>query len=413
MLINYSDRKNLINTLVLNGPLIFFSITALMGMRFSPEEGAGLLYKIYMAVLFVIGVNPIIKKFIKNQFENKYVLPLFVVVFYIFFGYIQLHDDGGFFMQMVCFTIPPICIALTMNQHEGLLGMMKWIELLLPIFAISFIFMIRNMLFVRLEGDLTSYDQSASYYAAFLFIIVVYLLRYNNVRPKFAFLDRKWVKAVEVILLPYFFVVCFFGGGRGAVVLIFVCLFFQVNLLKRIPIGYYWKGFFILIVLSFFVYIGIERLSDEYSDLLKHNFDRISALIEGGHVDASASSGRDKIWKDAFNTWTVSPLFGYGLFSYMDHFYIRPHNLFLEVMLQGGLVLLFILCYILFRAFIKYRRMLKIDKSQIFLMPFLLFTFTELSLSGSYWFEPFFWFVLVYIYSFNLKKARNIKLLKY
>lgn len=410
MLINSSERKIVVNTLVLNGPLIFFSVTALMGMRFSKEEGAGSLYKIYMAILFVLGVYPLFNRFIKNQLQTKCVLPLFVIFVYILLGYIQLHDDAGFFLQMVCFTLPPTCVALTMDKLGGLMGMMKWIELLLPLFAISFIFMIRNMLLEKLEGDLTSYDQSASYYAAFLFIIVVYLLRYNKVRPKFAFMDRKWVKAVEVMLLPYFFVVCFFGGGRGAVVLLLVCLFFQIDLLKRIPISYYWKGFFILMVLTVFVYIGIEKLSDDYSDLLHQNFNRISALIEGGHVDTSASSGRDKIWEDAFNTWTINPLFGYGLFTYMDHFYVRPHNIFLEVMLQGGLLLLSILCYILLCAFVKYRRMLKIDKSQIFLMPFLLYTFTELSLSGSYWFEPFFWFVLVYIYSFNLKKARNMLL---
>lgn len=407
MWIKSTEIKNLTNLLILNGPMIFMSLTALMGMRFDREEGAGGVYKAYMVMLFIFGVLPILKKVITGHFSSKFVLPLFVISVFIAVGLIQ-QLDSSFLLQMGCFAVPAICVALTMDQKTGLIGMMKWFELLLPLFAISFIFLIRNMMFVKLEGEVNSYDQSASYYAAFLFIIDIYILRYKNYCQSFAFLDHKWFLFFKIFMLPYLLVVCFFAGGRGAVVLIIISLIFQANLLKKLPVHYYGKGCLIVIVLSIVVYFGIGKLSIDYFDLLEHNYERISALVEGGHIDTSASSGRDNIWKDAIDTWASSPLIGYGLFSYLDFFYIRPHNIFLEVMLQGGLVLLSILCYILLRTFIKYRKLLRTDHNQVFLMPFLLFTFVELSLSGSYWFEPFFWFVLVYIYNYSFKKQVNV-----
>ena len=83
-----------------------------------------------------------------------------------------------------------------------------------------------------------------------------------------------------------------------------------------------------------------------------------------------------------------------------------PHNLFLEIMLQGGLLYLTLFVFILMMAYGKYRKMLLFDKSQVLLMPFAIYTFTQLFFSSSFIFEPLFWFVLAYIYNFSFPEEQ-------
>lgn len=404
------ESRNVINIMVLNGPLIFRSTTALMGMRFEAEEGAGLGYKIFMALLFVMGSLPIVNKFRGLRCDSKVILPLFVISVFIISGYInQDAISGSYYLQMICFCPPAICVALTMDQKNGIPGMAKWMDLLLPYFAFALIFMIRNVMIAKLEGEETSYDQQASYYAAFLFVMDIFLLRYHDRYPSFKLLNNKWYTLLKVILLPYFIVACFFSGGRGAAVLIFIGILYNIDLLKKISARMIWKSIVVVIILLMIGSYVLSKLSLDYAELLIQNYERISALIEGGHVNTEASAGRDNIWLDALNVWAESPIFGYGLFSYLNHFYIRPHNLFLEMLLQGGMVLVSIFCYILLRSFIKFRKMLRIDKSQIMLMPFILLTFMMLMVSGSYWVYGLFWFILVYIYYYNISLARKLK----
>lgn len=382
------------------------STTVLMGKSVDIEEGAGMGYKVFMVLLFILGTFPFVLRIIKSKLNQKAVLPLAILIIYVLIGFVQLKSDMIHFLQMGCFVVPAVCIALNMNQQTGLAEIMKWLDLFLPFIAVSFVFMIRNIMFNVVEG-VTTYDQSASYFAATCFFIDFYQLRYNNLYPKFSFLDNRWYRILKISLLPYFIVITFFSGGRGAAVSIFVCLLVNIDLIRKIPLKYWLKGLVIIIALLLVVMIGLSKLSADYADLFEQNYERISALIEGGNIDTSASSGRDNIWRDAFNIWSASPLLGYGLFSYMD-IYIRPHNVFLEIMLQGGLVLLTIFLYFLLRAFLKYRKMKKQDKGQVFLMPFILYSSTMLLVSGSYWFEPFFWFSFTYIYNYQLNRRRNV-----
>lgn len=401
------NKKSLIEAVVLNGPLFYMSTTALMGMSFNMEEGAGMSYKLFMVLLFIFGTFPFVINTINHKLSQKAILPLVILTIYVLVGIVQLESDMPHFLQMGCFVIPAVCIALNMEQQRGLVEIMKWLDLFLPFFAISFVFMIRNIMFNVIEG-VTAYDQSASYFAATCFFIDIYLLRYDKLYCKFSFLDNRWYRTIKLCLLPFFLVVTLFSGGRGATLSIFVCLLVNVDILKKIPARYWIKGVIVVLILLLIVMFGLGKLSEDYSALFEHNYERISALIEGGSIDVSASSGRDYIWRDAFNTWSDSPLLGYGLFSYLDHFYIRPHNIFLEIMLQGGFVLLVIFLYFLLRATLKFRKMKKQDKSQIFLMPFVLYSSTMLMFSGSYWFEPFFWFCLTYIYNFKLYGTKVI-----
>ena len=154
------------------------------------------------------------------------------------------------------------------------------------------------------------------------------------------------------------------------------------------------------------LFLVLGKLSDGFLSLLDNNFERITSLFDHGGINTSASSGRDEIWKDAWVLISERPILGYGLFSYLSHIN-WPHNIFLEVLLQGGFVLFLVLITILLLSLGKYSRMIRKDKSQMWLVPLIIYVFTQLLFSGSYMFETYFWFSLSYIYNYRFLRLKS------
>lgn len=405
------EIKNIINTWVLNGPLFFFCFAALLGIRFGSEEegGAGMSYKLYMSTLLLMGTLLFLRDFLNRRvFTLKEILPLAVLVVYMIDGYVQGYATNLVYLKMVCFSFPTTCIALNMKEHHALANMMKWLDLFLPLLALSFVRMVINIYLSRLEGEGT-YDQNASYMIAFCFLIALFTLRYDDRYPKFSFLDKKWYRIFKICLLPYLIVMAFFAGGRGAFVTILVGLLFNIDLLKKLSRQTIKKILFGFIggVIVSIALLGWFDKDGEIADFFLLSAQRITALVDFQNMDTSnATSGRDELYADAIRYFTESPVYGLGLWAYLLKIEMFPHNIFLEIMLQGGLLLLTLFVFILMMAYGKYSKMLQVDNSQIFLIPFAIYTFTLLLFSGSYIFEPLFWFVLTYIYSFSFPEEQ-------
>ncbi len=396
------NEKELINIFVLNGPLLYFSISAILGFRADPESGAGISYKIYMVSLLLIGLYSWWRGFVqRGEYTVAEILPLFILFFYAVVGIIQGYANNPVYLQMVCFSFPAVCIALNMDGRDDLAIVMKWMDLLLLFFSFAFIFMIRNIFIAKME-DPTAYDQNASYMIAYCFLVDIFLLSHNKSYPKFSFLDKKWYRTLKILMLPYFLIMIFFGGGRGAFVTVLIGLaVVGLGKLRAINPRFVIKGLFGFIALVLVMLFVLGNIDEEYAALLNDNFGRIFSVIADGGLDTSASSGRDDIWLEAFRHIVDRPVFGYGIYSYLAVMNMHPHNIVLEILLQGGLVLLSIYIVFFVRLSSKYSIMCYDDEKQIWLAPFIIFTITELLFSASYMFEPFFWFSFSYIYNYR------------
>ena len=268
--------------------------------------------------------------------------------------------------------------------------------------------MVYHIYLNRLEGGGT-YDQNASYFIAFCFLIALFTLRYNDQYPKFSFLDKKWYRIFKMCLFPYFIIMAFFAGGRGAFVTMLFGLLLNVDLLKKINPQMMKKivpGFIGGVVLLILILSWFDK-NGEIAEFFLLSAQRITALVDFQNMDtSSATSGRDDLYADAIGFFVDSPVYGYGLFAYLKKIEMFPHNIFLEIMLQGGLIFLAVFIFIMMMAYGKYQKMLQADKSQILLMPFFVYSFTELLFSSSYIFVPLFWFVLTYIYNFSFEQEQ-------
>jgi O-antigen ligase len=124
----------------------------------------------------------------------------------------------------------------------------------------------------------------------------------------------------------------------------------------------------------------------------------------GNGINWEKTSGRDQVYSSAISFIKERPILGYGIFSYW-RVMPNPHNLFLEILLSGGIVYFFMFFSLLGRLFIKLSKMIRYDCRNKFWLVIYMYPFIMLMFSGSYLTSSMFWFVgmLVATYRMPLK----------
>ena len=127
-----------------------------------------------------------------------------------------------------------------------------------------------------------------------------------------------------------------------------------------------------------------------------------SYVSDSGAIDMSQTSERDVVYQGLFQLIDNMPLNGYGFFhlyevcqrSIQQHY---PHNIFFEVLLQGGYLLFFVFC-VIYAIFLKkiFNTIILHNKS-ICVLPLITYPLIELLFSGTYIKSALFWFVVIYI----------------
>src|SRR5690606_30091320 len=85
----------------------------------------------------------------------------------------------------------------------------------------------------------------------------------------------------------------------------------------------------------------------EYPEFEK-SFSRVFSYISSEGIEWDSTSGRNDLYEKAIEYISKSPIIGYGVFGMFSEFGFYPHNLILEVLLQGGLVYLILILFCLF-----------------------------------------------------------------
>lgn len=197
------------------------------------------------------------------------------------------------------------------------------------------------------------------------------------------------------------------SGGRGGFIL-FLITTLVISIIKIR------EGFNLmpltksLIFISILIFFSVRLLPFEVADIFEKGNRRLFSYITSSGVNMEETSGRDVYYTRAIKEIKKSPIWGYGIFRYVDITYDYPHNIFLELFLQGGLIY-FVIYLFMFTKFIrKIIKIIIVDKVNLILIPLSLYPFVELLFSGSYLFSPFFWFVISYAFNYDLKSKKQI-----
>lgn len=255
------------------------------------------------------------------------------------------------------------------------------------LFSVLGMFVFRIYL-LNLGRELENDDMEAAYR---MLPSIMYLIYYAG--------NKKKVIYTVVAVLSSLVILIF--GTRGPVVCIVVYVAaitiysaFRTSNKKRLLI--------LLVVFSVILSVlSFDALFIDVSTTLSKQFERIgfstrifNFIIEG---DVIASKGREALAKKTVEAILDNPLWGYGVTGDRALFGIYPHNMFLEVLCQYGIIFGSILIVTTLAITIKALFKIRKDKKRFtFALMFVSMIFVKLMISSTYTTEPYLYFMMGY-----------------
>ncbi|AUJ86085.1 O-antigen ligase family protein [Enterococcus sp. CR-Ec1] len=240
--------------------------------------------------------------------------------------------------------------------------------------------------------------QNTSYFFSMGFLLTLIHLLKNSQRERIRIRTYFYT-----FLLIFFLVLSFIGGGKGALVTN-IFAFSLYSFYSKITL----KRFLYIIFCCVIGYLVILNISNKNIELYSGIERALSFLSLDMQTLWDNSSGRESIYNITIGLISQKPILGWGIGS--SNFTILrsyPHNLFLEILLDGGIVYFLIFLAAISSTLSTLYRKAKNDLCYIFILSCFLFDFLSLQFSGSYLFgNYFFWFGLllnIYILFFGNK----------
>ena len=376
----------------------------LSNMFLTPQVTSARLRIIAVSVAVLIGIKFLSQGRYTASDYKQLLLPMGILLF--FFPTFILYNDNSLATSslqcFVCYAIPMTLLAMLANKRDTVLHAGDYAELVLLLFDIYMVFIfrhgIRTDINVRVLQE--SYNigyQSTSYFGAYAFGLSLFILLFHRVQAK-----RKLLRTMIYLFrggsLILSLLVAIYGSGRGAMVVIAVFivtlgyLFLKENKQNAKPI----LALAVLVLAFMIVSMSVQR-----NAALGHSFDRIYALFGSGTISKSTTSGRNIIYARCFEAFLHSPIWGHGIGSAGGIGIGQPHQMFLEIMIEGGLLYLTIWIALLYRVVNRYFRILRMDPENLagyifLLLPFLA-QFIGTQFSGFYLQNYSFWFFIAYV----------------
>jgi O-antigen ligase len=306
---------------------------------------------------------------------------LFILIL-IFSAFIVIGNSSTSHFKFISasYIVPSILLGIVFSSDScDKKQIRKYLLFCMYLFTVSIILYIYKFI---LEGTIVLRNgfgagtyQNAGYCAAFAFTITLFLFDKN--------------KIVKIGLLLVQFIGCIVSTASGPFVscLLGVFLYFvdyakknKLSIKQIITI----PAIIALVVLVFF-YLKDSVFNTAY--------EAISSFFSFGKGVDLESAGRDDVYGQAFAVILQHPL-GAGLFGYYRYMEY-PHNIFLETMLQGGIIYTALMVFVIILMTKKYVFYKEKDEFAVCLNPIFIVNSVMLLVSGSYMLNTVFWFFLI------------------
>lgn len=130
--------------------------------------------------------------------------------------------------------------------------------------------------------------------------------------------------------------------------------------------------------------MGISRIMNFWSD---------SSAIE--------QDSRWIRWNLAWNAFEESPIWGNGIGSVFYKVGFYSHNIFTDLLCEGGILLTGVCIYILFRFLVKIKYLISCDRKFELILIIFLCSFVNILFSGYYLSETGIWLSFMYILGYK------------
>lgn len=388
--------------LAMFGSFSFFILLASFSMEYKgiAESNIYIVYNFLVMLGISIYFFPIFIRLRKKEFYLLLVLFLFVLSHVV-----QLIINGGeidFFNNKFVFflvwVLPAIMSAIILYRLKDINEFVKKADFLLLILFVS---VLNSIIIPSLSGPgFSTFGggtyQLASYMSSLGFGLAFYLLLFGSKHDRYGFFKSVYYNAFLLFSLFLFAIGVVIPGGRGAFVLLVIyLLFFLFKLFKSIRTYSSFIYIILFFLIMFFAFVLVGIYIDV--DILLPGFNRAVDFINfesGVGINWEGTSGRDSVYTEAISEILEKPFLGYGLFGFEGF----PHNLFLDVVMQGGVVYLAFFVPILFFLLLKVMYFIFNNKEYDIFFVFYAFSLVSLMFSGTYLSSSFFWFLNAFFY---------------
>lgn len=368
-----------------------YSIYFVAQMAFDlPTEGS--LFQIYSAVLafFVFGLFLINFNKIPSKSKNNAIITVVVVValFYITRFFYNGYNDRyqTYFLSTGVRFVPAVLAGVLILKDDRAL---KSVEKALLPFVIFYTYILAKYILnvevgvnmadtFNIEGGMNY--QNMAYYSVFAFGLTLYTLTYSKYSRVISYL---------VIVMAFLqFTLAIMAGSRGAFVLALVFIFYfgAKNFSMKTILRY-----FVIGALTF--YIGRYLLLN--NELLGQGFNRIFDFFS----DSQAIEEDDRWirWEMAWHAFLNSPIWGNGIGSVFYKVGFYSHNIFTDMLCEGGLILAVFFVSKLKTVYTKSKTLIRMDRKNEIMVVIFLCSFINICFSGYYLSETGIWLSMAYI----------------
>lgn len=383
---------------------LFFGTLALFSKTHTEESSAFAFYILVLAAVigfawFITFMKKSISKVKEIQIGKLVIVSLlFFIALNLVFRYLYSGSEIvlTIIRYFVALVIPGALISLSAKEKDILntLDKIRVINIYLSIcFLIAFL---KNS-----SGSISAFSEigGATHLTIGYTMAALFPYNYMKLTTNKGFIS----KVLHLLLIVLNISLILFSGSRGAMLSVMVnfVVITYLYVIKRRKTFRYLIGAIPLFIIGI-PWINRMDLSDALSRF---------ALTFSGDIE-TASAGRSFIYHGVMRMISESPLFGNGVAAYSvsRNFYIFPHQLFLEVLNDFGILGLGMLLGILVVLFRKVFWILKQDDLSKHLIVFLFLNiFTSLMISGSYLVNMQLWVVMVLIVVMKRNEKANIR----
>ncbi|MBY8908367.1 O-antigen ligase family protein [Salinicoccus roseus] len=392
---------------------LFFTLTSIFGYEYLGEDDS-YIYFFYIVIIGSLNYLLFFLYITKNniKFNSKDII-LILVPFFFFANFLISGFHQGFnpiavtyFLYFLIWTVPVIYISIYIRKKEIFVELPKYFEVSMIVFTIAVFITtigsyVQGQSFTSIGG--ATY-QTASYIAALAYGLNLYFLLYGKYHKRFYFAKSRIYSVLSFVFLIVQFVAIFMTGGRGGIVLFSIFSIYIIgSVLLKSSLKLYSKLFAIILMFLIFIPILFQNLMSNNQFLVKFNRTLEFLSFESG-LNWEGSSNRDILYLKAINLIMDQPLLGYGIYGFWD-VSGYPHNLVLEILLNGGLLYFVFVLLLLLYVIIKLVLMIKREPQYRLLAVLLIYPLTMLMFSGSYMIITELWFVLSFVYGYHKVKV--------
>lgn len=327
--------------------------------------------------------------FLRYESRFKTVLYLLFIVTFLWLVSEGVELSNTYFLYGFAFAFPALFVT---NLNFSI----KRFYMFSMLFGLLLFFRVDGWGWVLEEPEIKMYNS----YLILPFILASFIgLRY--------YVKNVFLSVLGIVNL-LIYVPLFLGiGVRGTYVSLLIFTLLMMLRLNIVRKHSYIVGVSSAVLLAGFMLVDFELLFTWISQVLSDNdmqiyaVDKYLAMFSHGDV----SNGRGELYADAFAGFLQSPVWGhgFGLFE-QSHDGLYVHNIFLEVLYEGGVLLA---CIIFYPFYVYFRYLFSSpenDKTYIFLAFLFSVGVSKLFFSGILWNVPPFWLFAGYMFHPLLRK---------